>query len=824
MLRAVLALLSLPLTGAYASQYYTPKAYHVGSGATIDELSEFNGGSIVLNNTHPVLTLDYGTEVGGFPFVETEDPEQPVQIELKYSEPFDGLQLPYGDGPWLFINGLANSFRTETFNVSKAGKIEAFLLQGGLRWQSITLLDNSTLTITNLGLRPSVVIHETQDLRGSFSTSNDGYQDVWDLGARAVQAACYDAGSQPSTWQITQDGAFIPGQYPAVSAKGNGFSNYTLEFQTKITTGGTGWRVAGGANGGYGAYFVLTSNGPVLQNSNITALPQNSLVAGYGFSITNQTILSSAPPRTYALSQTDIDEETWYTIRTTINATGYSVSVNEKEIAFVTGSPFESYLNAGWGTGDLTEGTFGFGPYLNHAAYFTNVSVFASNGSLIYSSPITSDAILEEYAVASNSYAVCLDGAKRDRAIWIGDFAHTARIIAASTGRFDFIKSMIELEFDWQYPPGPAHGLVPIQAYMGAGKQYREVYYPSEFGETDYQFFFLLTLGNYFALTNDTGTMDKYWTGTKLLVQTLVDRYLDPSSGLMANAEASWFTAQGTQNATAPNALFVVVLNQLINVANIIGDTDTANAWKELSSNISNAINQLLWNESLGAYSLSLSQPNDIAILATAFTIRAGIASSEQVSTSIDRLGDVFLNIGYKDNSVTGNSPTTQLSPNTQGFLFESLFIAHLKYNASAESVLPAIKILSETFWPKMVSQNEYYTGASWEYLYADGTPGIGTFTSLSHPWGGAATYIFSNYILGVRTEWDDSVGTYTWVFDPAWDIVRGLGLKWAKGTIPLVGGGYIQAEWDDSKAVPSMTAEVIGNESIQIEVRAKSW
>ncbi|KAJ5732287.1 hypothetical protein N7493_003768 [Penicillium malachiteum] len=729
--------------------------------------SEYNGQIIVLNRTQPVLTLDYGTEVGGFPFVETENPEQHVQIELKYSEPFDGLQLPYGDEPWIFINGLANSFRTETFNVSKAGKIEALLLQGGLRWQSITLLDDSTLTITNVGLRPSVVIKDTQDLRGSFSTSNDGYQDVGHLGARAVQAACYDARSQPSTLQITHDGVFIQGQHPAVSAKGNGFSNYTLEFQTKITTGGTGWRVAGGANGGYGAYFFLTSNGPVLQNSNITALPRNSLVANYGFSIINQTILSSAPPQTYFLPQIDIDEET---------------CLLQKCLP----------------------------------------SVFANNGTLIYSNPMTSDEILEEYAVASNSYAVCLDGAKRDRAIWIGDFDHTARIIAASTGRFDFIKGMIEFEFDWQYPTGPAHGLVPIQACMGAGKQYREVYYLSEFGETDYQFFFLLTLGYYFAITNDTATIQKSWTGTKFLVETLVDRYLDPSSGLMANADASWFTAQGTQNATAPNALFVVALNQLINVANIIGDTETASSWNELSSNISKAINQLLWNESLGAYSLSLLQPNDTAILATAFTIRAGIASPAQVATSINRLSDVFLDIGYKDNSLTGNSPTTQLSPNTQGFLFESLFIAHLKYNVSAESVLPTILTLSETFWSKMVSQNEYYTGASWEYIYADGTPGIGIFTSLSHPWGGAATYIFSNHILGVMTEWNDSVGRYVWVFDPAWDIVRELGLRWAKGTIPLVGGGYIQAEWDDSDTVPSMTAKVIGDGLIQVEVRAK--
>ncbi|KAJ5274082.1 hypothetical protein N7478_009207 [Penicillium angulare] len=821
MAQSWLGLLALLSPVAFAAQNYKPIAYNVGSGPDIDGLISYTGERITLNSTHPVLTLDYGAEVGGFPYLQTESPDQAVQIELKYSEPFGGLQLPYGDGPWLFVNGLANSFRTETFNITKAGKTEALLLQGGLRWQSITVLGQSSLTINDIGLRPSVIIKETDSLPGSFSTSNSSYQDVWDLGARAVQAACYDAGSQPSTWQITEDGAFIQGQYPAVSAQGDGFSNYTLEFQTKITTGGTGWRVAGGANGGYGSYFVLTSNGPTLQSSNITALPRNSLVAGYGYSIINQTILSSAPPRTYDVSGISIEENTWHTVRTTINSTGYAVSVNGKNVAFVTSAPFQGYINTGWGPDGLTGGTFGFGPFMNHAAYFKNVTVTAENGTLIYSNQMTSNDTLEEYAIASNSYAVCLDGAKRDRAIWIGDFAHTARIIASSSGRYDYIQSMIDFEFDWQYPPGPAYGLVPIQAYMGAGKEYREVYYPSEFGETDYQFFFLLTLGDYFALTNDTKTIEKYWAGTKLLVDTVVDRYLDTASGLMASADASWFTAQGTQNATAPTALFVVAMNQLVNVAKVMGDIDTATSWGQLSGNASNAINALLWNEDIGAYSLSLPQPNDTAILATAFTIRGGIASPERVATSISRLSDVFLNIGYKDNSATGNSPNTQLSPNTQGFLFESLFLAHMKYNATIESVLPAIQVLAETFWPKMVTQNEYYTGASWEYLYADGSPGIGIFTSLAHPWGGAATYIFSNYILGVRTEWDGGVGKYVWVFDPAWDVVRGLGLEWVRGDVPLFGGGYIRAEWNlSSTTAPSMDARVIGNDDVQVEVR----
>ena len=40
---------------------------------------------------------------------------------------------------------------------------------------------------------------------------------------------------------------------------------------------------------------------------------------------------------------------------------------------------------------------------------------------------------------------LCVDGAKRDRILWTGDFAHTARTIAATTHRLDFVTGMIEI-------------------------------------------------------------------------------------------------------------------------------------------------------------------------------------------------------------------------------------------------------------------------------------------------------------------------------------------------------------------------------------------
>lgn len=702
-----------------------------------------------------------------------------------------------------------NSFRTESFSLTGPGHTESSLLQGGQRWQTITLLTNDSITITDIGFGPTANIQSSKALPGSFSSSAESLNDVWDLGARAVQAACVEAHSQPSTWEITPQGALIRGQYPGTSVKGLHFGNYTMSFSTKIIRGGTGWRVAASANAGYGAYFVLTTSKQELVNTNNSLIRPNSLIAGFGFSIINQAILPSAPPSYYEVPF-EVEEEKWYRIETSISAAGYNVSVNGTQVAFVDLHQFDAYINTGWGNPTATDGTWGFGPFQDQTAYFRDVVVTSGDGETeLYSDPLTSEDVLPEYRVGENRDAVCLDGAKRDRLIWIGDFAHTARMLGVSTG-YDYIRSMIEYEFEWQLTSGPGSRLVPIQEAMGDSFEYRSEYYPSQYGENDYQLFFLLIVGDYYALTEDLGLIREYWDGLKMLVQTLIDRFLDPASGLLADPNGVlWFTAQGAQNATAPTALFMVALQELVPIAKALDDTDTAQTWDSLAQNMSNTINSKLWSDSLGTYQFALNDTVNYSLLSAAFPIRAGIANTTQATRAIQSLAGLFVDIGYKDSTRIGNSPTTQLSPNVQGFLLESLFLAHTKYNVSADVVNPVIKNLLERYWPYMVNQDQYFTGCSWEYMYPDGSPGIGIFTSLCHPWGGAPTYILSNYILGIRREMNEK-GGYDWVVDPVWEVIEGLGLKEASGRMPLPGGGYIEARWStDPRGSPKCEASV---------------
>ena len=101
-------------------------------------LQSYTGQSLTLSTASPLLTLDFGADVAGIPFFDVSSGTG--QIEVEYTEDFDGLNQVYSDGPWTFVNGLMNTFRTETFNITGSGVFQSPLLQGGQRWQSVSLL------------------------------------------------------------------------------------------------------------------------------------------------------------------------------------------------------------------------------------------------------------------------------------------------------------------------------------------------------------------------------------------------------------------------------------------------------------------------------------------------------------------------------------------------------------------------------------------------------------------------------------------------------------------------------------------------------------
>ncbi|KAJ4373480.1 hypothetical protein N0V86_007620 [Didymella sp. IMI 355093] len=758
-------------------------------------LQAWSNMSLTLSPFDPLVTLDYGTEVAGFPFFEIASLSGIVQIEVKYTEEFSGLLQPYSDGPWTFSNGLSNTFRVETFNVTNTGYIESFFVQGGQRWQSARLITNGSVTIGRLGLRSTAENLAVEKLPGHLETQDKILDLIFDLGGRVVQAACIDAGNAPSTWEITHDGAYVRGQASAQSALGVTASNYTLEFDVKIVRGGAGWRVASAIQP-LGPYFVLTSEYPehnTFVNTNRTLLPPSSLIFNSGWSLVNQTTLPTPENQYYSVNKT-VKEDTWYRLSTTIEDSGYRVHLDGDEIVFVPLPPPAPPGN--FGMPSRYEGTWGFGGMQEHLTYYKDVKVTARNGSIIYSNPLKSEDTLAEYQVAPLNASVCLDGAKRDRLVWAGDFYHTTRVLALSSARWDYVLGSIEYVLSYQLDSGPYAGFLPISANLGSRPQYKESNLGNYEGLVDYQDLFLTSIGEYFRYTGNADTLRPHWGQIKKLATARL-AFIDPISGLVAGSPqvANPFSFLGPANGTATTGLFAYMLDKIAPLAHALGDEEASTLYAQIASQLREALNRELWNAELGTYSLSIASPSNFSLTGIAWAILSGAANKTQAESSIAKLEDLRFAVGYKTVSSDEETDDYQLAPNPSGFLLEALFVSRRDFTSNSTS---AITHLLEDLWGSMVKNDEYYSGASWEYVKPDGSPGIDLFTSLAHPWGAAPTYVLPEYLLGVAPS---SPGYKTAVITP---LIGYLNLPQVSGRVPTP-YGPIEVAW----AVDGTSAEL---------------
>jgi hypothetical protein len=723
--------------------------------------------------------------VAGFPFFDVSALSGPVQIECKFTEEFSGLLKPYSDGPWTFSNGLSNTFRVETFNITSIGYVESFFVQGGQRWQTARLITNGSVTINRLGFRSTSSNVNVDKLPGHLKTGDELYNRILDLGGRVVQTACIDAGNAPSTWELTTNGALVRGQASAQSSLGVAASNYTLEFDAKIVRGGVGWRVASAIQP-IGPYFVLTSEYPehnTFANTNRTLLPPNTLVFNSGWGLINQSTLP-VPENQYFIINTTVKEGTWYCLSTTIEDTGYRIRLDNKEIAFV---PLPPPAAAGLGSASRYEGTWGFGGMQDHITYYRNVKVTARNGSFVYSNPLTGGDTLAEYQVAPLDYSVCLDGAKRDRLVWAGDFYHTVRVVALSSARFDYILGTIGYILSYQLETGPYAGFVPISANLGSHTQYKGSNIANYAGLVDYQDLFLTGIGEYFRYTGNADALLPHWGQIKKLAAARL-AFIDPVSGLVAGSPQvpNSFSFLGPSNGSATTGLFAYMLDKISPLAHALGDEEASTLYSQTAAQLREALNRELWNDQLGVYALSTASLGNFSLTGIAWAILSGAANGTQAASSIAKLEDLRFAVGYKTISSDAETDDYQLAPNPSGFLLEALFKSRRDFNVNSTT---AITHLLDNLWGSMVNNNEYYSGASWEYVKPDGSPGIDLFTSLAHPWGAAPTYVLPEYLLGVTPT---SPGYKTVAVTPLFGY---LNLPEVSGRVPTP-SGPVEVAW----------------------------
>ncbi|KAJ5929675.1 hypothetical protein N7454_006625 [Penicillium verhagenii] len=765
------------------NEAFSPKALAVGKGIQWPDLQP---SKFILTLDTPVATVDYGSEVAGYPFFEIESVDAPAQIVVKYSEPYHGLENVWGDGPYTFATGLSNAVRVETFNITKAGSVTSSLIQGGQRWQSIRLVAGKKVSISRVGFEPSVSVTDTNIFPTHFSSDDAVFNAVWRLGQKAVTLACLEKGSQKAVWDINSaKGAFVHSTRATPNVEASKLANYTLEFETSIERGGVWWSVA--QNLGLGNAIQLLLVGELPEAS--TFANTNNILLAYGYGFVNQTTLDSYLLDTFTIPF-NVHEKEWHTITTVLSgANQLAVQLNGTSVFNVSLSDYYT-----GGSEVSFDGSFGFGAYQDQSAWVRNAKVQDSaNGSSLYTDSLRDQSALARYGTQANLGTVCLDGPKRDRLVWMGDFYHTSRIIGASTDRFDWSRGTLSFLLETQ----ASNGQVNFSPSMGYDPTTTIDVFSTDGaydGLEDYQILGFLAFYHLIQQTNDLKYAAHTWPQWQKQLTWLLST-INATDGLVDLDSAFLGTGDG---GSAVSCITVEALNGAAEIASALGNTTAASTYKNSAEKLADAINTHLWNDELGVYSLGRSDKNDFSVAGIGLCITSGVANSTRASQAVSSqiLEKLKLGPGYKDDTtVNATESGVSISPNTNGFLLPALFMG----NATT-----AAKNLLRSVWGAMLPEDvetgfgndTTSTGASWEYLGLDGSPGLGLFTSLSHPWGGAATYVLTEWAAGLRpASGPQGFGYKNWVLAPETGLE--MGLKQASARVVTEGGNILSVAWE---------------------------
>ncbi|KAF4335727.1 is able to hydrolyze alpha-1 [Fusarium beomiforme] len=491
-------------------------------------------------------------------------------------------------------------------------------------------------------------------------------------------------------------------------------------------------------------------------------------------------------------------EKTWYRIQTVLDRKGnLGVSVNGRAVLEVSLNDY-----APGGKPVSTIGPFGFGAWQDQAAYFRNTVAYdTANKSEIYRNPLTSPDTLAEYGTRENQGTVCLDGPKRDRLVWLGDFYHTSRIIGASTGEFNYTKGTFDFFLKTQIQTGQ----IAIAPYLGYDPtKTKTLSLERVYGLDDYQLLGFLAFAHYIRQTDDLEYARKTWAQWEKQLSWITGK-INSTSGL---ADFSFTFLGAAQGGSLGSCATVETLNAAADIAEAIGKK-ISSKYRKLATDLTRSINQKLWNKGLGTYGFSLGDMNTSSVAGTAFCLSSGAASKKLAVSAVAALDELQLGPGYKDRSnLDDHDSETKISPNTNGFLLQAIL--------AGEDWDRAGKLIRNV-WGAMLKDPETSSGASWEYLTPAGQPGLSGFTSLGHPWGGAATYILTEWVAGLRNaDGIQGFGYKNWIVNP--ELGVHMGLSHASAKIPLYPSGELKVEWFIKSK--KMTVQI----SAPIETKGVFW
>jgi len=690
---------------------------------------------------------------------------------------------------------------------ASTGKLRNQLLQGGERYQKLTLTTPGTSVILRgVSLDATLAYpNVTADAAGYFNSSDSTLNAIWNAGAYACEANRIDAVRLPSPWTLSSEGMLISPSNPALY-QGLAFNGAmgTSSFYFRIEKGGISWTV----NATFPSTVQFT-----LHASDDSSSP-NTLTgsAGGSFSTFLRTDLPSV-----SLGSKGVVLKTgeWHKLTTTCSAPSFlpflggngTISITldddtESPVILATGVDAGYAISHSGNPGIpsyIPMGTFGFFNQEGHFATVKNVAcsafdlnTFSFNPSVYQASFTNLDtSVLDDFGVGTNQTSVITDGARRDREVWSGDMRVWGPSLYYTTGDKTAANGSLKLFSKYVDANGQTASVLPPQSSIevtsnrGAGPA-------NPWYSLGYSMFFIDNLYDYYLHTGDKTLVTDLWSAAQGELAYLAAQQDDTNllnvgaiSGFTWHPQFDAIYAAGTTATTHVsefNLDYVQSLKHASALATALGDSATASTYADRAALVATAINANLRSEA-GLYEISNTRTGYTAQDANAKAVLYGVAPAAEASgilaTLATDLGTSYGPMAFDASYFTTyNGGAGVISP----YISNWEVLARLEQGDTAG----ALSIINK-LWGRMVSEGDYYSGATWESLNATTGYPVDNNISLAHAWSSGPTAALSKYVLGVRPA---TPGFKTWLIQP-----QTGSLAWASGRVPTPFGA-ITFKW----------------------------
>ncbi|KAJ2962315.1 hypothetical protein NQZ79_g2565 [Umbelopsis isabellina] len=396
----------------------------------------------------------------------------------------------------------------------------------------------------------------------------------------------------------------------------------------------------------------------------------------------------------------------------------------------------------------------------------------------------------------SASDQVLVDGAKRDRSVWSGDYSLSSMVEFVSSVGNDRMLTMRNGLDSIIYQQN-SNGLLPYVGPPMTSDGYSDTYHLHG----------IIDIFNYYQYSNDVSWLTQNWPSYLKAMDYSLQQITSNNLYNCTNTLDWGRVGQGGENIEV-NALFYRSLVTGAQLAMAVGsnNTDVSKNWTAIAANVKAAVNNLLWDTSAGLFKDNTSpgttvHPQDGNSMAVVFDL-ANDTYKASISEKLQENWNQYGAVGEEGNGV--------ISPFIGGFEIEAHLLAN-PGNASAgmELLRRQWGYMLQT-WSNASTVEGYDKDGSLHYAFYPGN--ADAYISFAHGWSTGPTAWLTFTVAGLEPT--SPLGK-TWQFVPH---AIGSGLSMAQTGFQDTLGTF-QAGWEIASngsfsswvSSPSSTTGVIG-------------